>query len=239
MRIHRGQPRRHILVLLVLSSLLAFFHGTYVVVLSYFSFHDGNRGKSGSLLLPLKSPPDPCTANDKETIRRQLPPEDCIANDRAPWNNKCSFSYATRCPDATHWLNDDDESNRDDSTVVSIYVGCNKAMDAVATLRRTSRDPSIDRDIWRDTLITDKMNMNGLRKGSMPARIHAPEFRRRSVSFQTKGCRPLPRGHAHHRPNLGISCCSVTVVGPTDYLQCGRLLPRWNNVVSQRQQNGS
>jgi hypothetical protein len=45
-----------------------------------------------------------CSPHMLHVIRRQLPPDLCQTNVRRPWNNLCSFSFATRCPQNSYWV---------------------------------------------------------------------------------------------------------------------------------------
>lgn len=123
-----------------------------------------------ALPLPL---PRQCSSEDLDTVKRQLPNGDCSDTFKMPWQNECSFSYATRCPEAV-WLTEQYTTNTDPAAgaaasnrigaststdndtdtsmppALAIYVGCNKAMDAVNSLRMISGDATYDRDRWRD-----------------------------------------------------------------------------------------
>jgi len=46
-----------------------------------------------------------CTPDQLFTIQQQLSPDDCLKYQHEPWKQRCSLTYATRCPDAT-WLKD-------------------------------------------------------------------------------------------------------------------------------------
>ena len=111
-----------------------------------------------------------CTLEQISTIRQQLPPGDCIWKRDKPWEQKCSLSYATRCPDAV-WLerhyaklhsaksNDVDKKMHRSSRIppppssspqfIGVFVGCNKGFDAVNALRMGSGNKMFDRDVWR------------------------------------------------------------------------------------------
>lgn len=115
---------------------------------------------------PLYLPPPQCSSEQSLTIRRQLPEGDCRATALKPWVNQCSFSYATRCPDAV-WLTEQYRPRRSSAAAairstaaaappihparIAIYVGCNKAMDAVNSLRMLTGDATYDRNQWRDS----------------------------------------------------------------------------------------
>jgi FkbM family methyltransferase len=122
--------------------------------------------------------PPQCTAEQLNIIEYQLPSARCKKTAKQPWQNRCSFSYATRCPKAV-WFeefhrqshdhdhdgknnnnnnNNDpgDNGNNEPYKPVAIYVGCNKAMDAVNTLRMLSSDTVFDKDVWRDRLFANE-----------------------------------------------------------------------------------
>lgn len=97
-----------------------------------------------------------CTESQLDIIRQQLPAEQCDAN-----STFCSFYMATKCPDPT-WLQDYyfpsessllNSSHRvEDHPAIAIYLGCNKGMDAINTLRMLSYNQQFDRERWRATL---------------------------------------------------------------------------------------
>mmetsp|Transcript_22385 Transcript_22385/g.33076 ORF Transcript_22385/g.33076 Transcript_22385/m.33076 type:complete len:435 (-) Transcript_22385:377-1681(-) len=77
-----------------------------------------------------------CTADDLHVLKMHLPSRHCIASKNYPWMNKCSFSYATRCPSSNSWLGrfiSNYNGRRDDEVFVGISIGCNKGYDAVDT----------------------------------------------------------------------------------------------------------
>jgi FkbM family methyltransferase len=105
--------------------------------------------------------PPQCTNRDYDIIRYQLPENDCL-NDQG--ENRCSVSYATRCPDARWWREQYESTSKTADTTnkkntqrlpppIAISVGCNKAIDAVHTLRLISGDTRFDSNAWRDTLL--------------------------------------------------------------------------------------
>jgi hypothetical protein len=159
---------------------------TYFHLSLFFSTHHREHPPKKVVPPPMPTPAT-CTAFQLDTIRRQLPVADCHDYQARPWYNKCSFSYATRCPDASFWLgpeynhnhNDPNKTTariKDDRTTnsltaaatgpggsgsrgggengrrIAIYVGCNKALDAVNTLRMLSGDPRFDKTVWRNAL---------------------------------------------------------------------------------------
>ena len=102
-----------------------------------------------------------CTSEQLAIIKKQLPPDDCRKHRREPYTQKCSLSYATRCPDAT-WLEDyytmihtysqPHTTSYPPPTFLAIFVGCNKGMDAVNALRMGSGNSTFDKFQWRDAM---------------------------------------------------------------------------------------
>lgn len=108
-----------------------------------------------------------CTPEQLATIGRQLPPDDCARHLGEPWKQRCSLTYATRCPDAT-WLADHHaerhrrrSANGTSSAVAAaaaadpflgVFVGCNKGFDAVDALRMGSGSAAFDRSDWADAM---------------------------------------------------------------------------------------
>ena len=120
------------------------------------------RADSAPSLFPPK-----CPARDLAIVRFQLPEGDCVKfTTRRPEMNACSFSYATRCPEGD-WFTNQYVSISErlySKPPISIYVGCNKAMDAVNTLRMISGNASYDRSLWRDTLYEGQKVVPGVCK---------------------------------------------------------------------------
>ena len=109
-----------------------------------------------------------CTANQLETILKQLPADDCEANSHKPYNQRCSFTYATKCPDNV-WLEEyytelhsnehtEDQTN---NKFVGIFVGCNKGFDAVNALRMGSGNAFFSKDSWKEAMV----NNSGVKEG--------------------------------------------------------------------------
>ena len=98
--------------------------------------------------------PPICSDEQLATMLYQLPAEMCENKNKSPWTNECSFSYATRCPDAV-WLTDYYTNmgkglvSKEDRPRNAIYVGCNKGMDAINTLRMMSSNPGVDKHTWK------------------------------------------------------------------------------------------
>ncbi|KAL3781964.1 hypothetical protein HJC23_001309 [Cyclotella cryptica] len=98
-----------------------------------------------------------CTPDQLAVIQTQLPPNDCVANKNQPWVQGCSFTYATRCPDANWLYNYYKQLHRNTKqsqkrTFVGIFIGCNKGMDAVNAMRMGSGNSIFDKSKWRDAI---------------------------------------------------------------------------------------
>ncbi|KAL3774742.1 hypothetical protein ACHAWO_012067 [Cyclotella atomus] len=101
-----------------------------------------------------------CTSEQLDIIQKQLPPDECIKSKGQPWTQKCSFTYATKCPEAI-WLDNHykmkhninrQTSNDQHEPFVGIFIGCNKGMDAVAAMRMGSSNPIFDKSVWKDAI---------------------------------------------------------------------------------------
>ena len=106
-----------------------------------------------------------CSLEQKQKVMRQLTPHRCIASRKSPWNRRCSFSKATSCPNDT-WLSSYyrdtrlglvEDMSANSSHFIGISVGCNKAFDAVNTLRMGTFDDRIDKRKWRNEIQTNDM----------------------------------------------------------------------------------
>ena len=118
-----------------------------------------------------------CTAKQLPIIQQQLPSSACHKYQKQPWikGGLCSFSFATRCVDPI-WLTDyynnyfhihDNDlrlvvSDGTDTTITkgrippqrtAIYVGCNKGLDAINTLRMLSNNVKYDKSQWLQALL--------------------------------------------------------------------------------------
>jgi len=91
-----------------------------------------------------------CTQEQLAIIKQQLPPDECLTTQNRPWMQRCSLTKETKCPDAT-WINDYYHTTSR-ATFLGISVGCNKAFDAIDTMRRGSGDEAFDKKMWRDAL---------------------------------------------------------------------------------------
>jgi FkbM family methyltransferase len=106
---------------------------------------------------PLK-PLEQCTSEQLKIIATQLPPDDCLQFRKKPWMQKCSFTYATRCPDAL-WLEDfytnihsKTSSIKMKSPFFGIFIGCNKGFDAFNSLRMGSGNRHFEKSDWREAI---------------------------------------------------------------------------------------
>ncbi len=106
---------------------------------------------------PLK-PLEQCTPEQLKTIATQLPPDDCLQFRGKPWMQRCSFTYATRCPDAI-WLEDfytnihsETSSIKMKSPFFGIFIGCNKGFDAFNALRMGSGNRHFEKSDWRNAI---------------------------------------------------------------------------------------
>ena len=115
---------------------------------------------------------DQCTPEQLKTIEMQLPPEDCLKYKRQPWMQRCSFTYASKCPDAM-WLEDfytqihseTSASIELQSPFVGIFIGCNKGFDAFDALRMGSGNTRFEKSNWRDAILRNVGSSSSLREG--------------------------------------------------------------------------
>lgn len=93
-----------------------------------------------------------CSSEQMDTLAVQLSAERCTGQFRNRPRNKCSFSAATGCPDNV-WLQEYDATTDLKDPFLSLYIGCNKGVDAVKTLRMGSRDVKRHSvEAWKDKL---------------------------------------------------------------------------------------
>lgn len=118
-------------------------------------FDDKPDGSSSSQLAQLEQ----CTPEQLKTIQAQLPPDDCFKYRGQPYVQKCSFTYATRCPEAI-WLEDfysnihsKTSSIKMLSPFVGIFIGCNKGFDAFDALRMGSGNRHFEKSDWRHAIL--------------------------------------------------------------------------------------
>eukprot|EP00957_Ditylum_brightwellii_P207145 15351686-Ditylum_brightwellii.AAC.1 len=113
-----------------------------------------NEKKQQEISKPFPRPPQ-CTQDQLMKVRSQLPPEFCVHTQDQPYVQSCSFTQATKCPQAT-WLEEYNiELQKMNSTknnppsFLGISVGCNKGYDAINTLRMGTFDASINKSDWK------------------------------------------------------------------------------------------
>lgn len=151
---------------------------------SYSSQNGDARSKQGEYQDPNRRVRNfTCSEKDREIIQYQLPPHECRSK-KGPWmkGGYCSFSYASRCPESI-WLEDyynreamsnHADSHQEQEQRKAIYVGCNKGMDAVNTLRMLSMNPNVDKQKWKDAF--SKAARQKIIKG-VCGQEHAEQFR--------------------------------------------------------------
>lgn len=87
-----------------------------------------------------------CSVSEMMTLRKHLPAKHCV-DVKAPWLNRCSFSYATRCPHST-WFEKyymEEVLKGSGSSFLGVSVGCNKGFDAIDTARLGTLNPVFDK----------------------------------------------------------------------------------------------
>lgn len=134
-----------------------------------------NEGKKRSKSLSKQLPME-CTREEQEQIARQLIPTFCIKSEKRPWYNRCSFTLATKCPNATwlskyyydmfHRKSDLDGIYHDNEfPFVGISVGCNKGYDALDAMRMGTFDKRFDKAKWLQEMSSYDGNMASNRCG--------------------------------------------------------------------------
>jgi FkbM family methyltransferase len=165
-RQHEKEQAQKFLPVLVFGSFIAL-----VTVMNLVFSSSGDTETTSSLLgsnrvgsssSSYASFPPVCTAEQRSIIEQQLPPDLCNQTVRSPWRNKCSFTFATQCPEAI-WLQEYYKVKKPNTPApVAIYVGCNKGMDAVDTLRMLSGDAFIDKKPWKKQFFTAEKVVPGV-----------------------------------------------------------------------------
>ena len=111
-----------------------------------------------------------CTSQQLQIIKTQVPPDDCEEYVDKPHTQRCSFSYATRCPNSV-WVDDyykqlhgrRRDTGKQQKQQTGIIVGCNKGMDAINTLRMLSGNADVDLGSWIETMnVTDNARNDGV-----------------------------------------------------------------------------
>ena len=95
--------------------------------------------------------PERCTTNQERQINRQLSPDQCFMFQDSPYLQRCSFSRVSACPTPT-WLHEFHREHAFDRPFLSLFVGCNKGIDAVNALRMGSNNAKYDVASWSETL---------------------------------------------------------------------------------------
>lgn len=106
----------------------------------------------------LKKPPK-CSAEQIGRIQEQLPDLPCIRLKGRPWSQGCSFTVATSCPKQT-WVEEFYAKQATDAPFVGISVGCNKAFDAIETMRMGSSNAKFDKVTWGKTMTDDGVDLD-------------------------------------------------------------------------------
>jgi len=154
---HARPPRRT--ARLPVAGCLALFFVSFIAVQLLFRSPTNRRADERRTtvrtptFVPLLPPgvpvfPPQCSEEDLATVSFQLPDTDC----KNPAANGCSFSYASRCPDSLWWTEQYKTLPQPSHPTVAIFVGCNKAMDAVNALRLMSADSTYNRAKWANLL---------------------------------------------------------------------------------------
>jgi FkbM family methyltransferase len=104
------------------------------------------------------SKPLQCSQETKVIIENQLDPTLCVKTQTRPYEQLCSFTQATKCPDPT-WI---DKHYKESAAVltslegastkqesfVGLSIGCNKGFDAINTMRMGTLNTKFDKDAW-------------------------------------------------------------------------------------------
>lgn len=111
---------------------------------------------------PIKIAPFPrpqnCSVQQFAALDVVLPETNCKKKNFkcASWKclNRCAIVRNTACPQATwfdrYYLQ---QQNVHRHHFRSIYVGCNKAFDAIETMSKLTKDPAFNKTIWMDVLV--------------------------------------------------------------------------------------
>lgn len=102
--------------------------------------------------------PPTCTKKQIEIVTYQLPDFRCKKTASRPFKHHCSFSYATRCPDAIWFKEQYMKQNQSvaidmqegvASASTTILVGCTNGILAANTLRMVSGNPQFGIESWK------------------------------------------------------------------------------------------
>ena len=139
---------------------LSFVAGILILVLSSYHYPSGSNPTIPGIRAPglnKNSKPPTCTSQQRTKILEQLTPDRCLIPKYAHFQ-KCSLTKATKCP-KQNWLESYHTKHQQVSSAdnfVAIYVGCNKAFDAVNALRMGSKDPKYSKSNWGRELSTSE-----------------------------------------------------------------------------------
>jgi FkbM family methyltransferase len=109
---------------------------------------------------PISSKPLQCSQETKAIIENQLDPTLCVKTQTRPYQQLCSFTQATKCPDPT-WIDKHYkesvvltslEGSSTKESFVGLYIGCNKGFDAINTMRMGTLNTKFDKDAWARVL---------------------------------------------------------------------------------------
>eukprot|EP00928_Gymnodinium_smaydae_P038002 TRINITY_DN26307_c0_g1_i1.p1 TRINITY_DN26307_c0_g1~~TRINITY_DN26307_c0_g1_i1.p1 ORF type:complete len:430 (+),score=27.78 TRINITY_DN26307_c0_g1_i1:64-1353(+) len=153
-----------------------------------------------------------CVEDRLAVIKRQLPPDECHRFKDRPYLQRCSFTYATKCPDNT-WLEEyfadlhrkraararAHDFDHPQAHFVGIFVGCNKGMDAVNAMRMGSGDVRFDKNQW-----VGAMTKNGSMKigHAVCQQTTKEQFKIPDVRKDTSSSHSLRRNSRSSRPRL-------------------------------------
>jgi hypothetical protein len=95
-----------------------------------------------------------CDLEDLNLLSVQLPKDQCEDSRLHPWSHRCSFSYATRCPDNSQWWTPTIQAG----FVNSVFIGGQSSdfgMRAVQLLQLVTGEEKYNIDDWRREALGD------------------------------------------------------------------------------------
>ncbi|VEU39331.1 unnamed protein product [Pseudo-nitzschia multistriata] len=105
------------------------------------------------------TPTTECTREELLTIRKHLNPEFCPTAREFAYFQFCSLTQATKCVDASNWLEDYYRDLRKEGSLpdafLGLSVGCNKGFDALNTLRMGTHDTAFTKKAWKQSMELD------------------------------------------------------------------------------------
>ena len=117
----------------------------------------------GSLKASSAKPPK-CSGKQLRRIKGQLPPLFCIRQKEFQWMQGCSFTVATKCPKQTwverFYAKQAKKSTDNNKPFVGISVGCNKAFDAIETMRMGSLNAKFDKVTWGKKMMDNGVDLD-------------------------------------------------------------------------------